>query len=528
MPELQREFVWTSKKACELLDSIYRNYPIGTLLVWKTSRRNENQLRSQLHILPPFNPSNSHIWFLIDGQQRLSVLWNLVRGAASTVKNADGRDVDFGAVHLDTKAARNDRQFVYRRHVVGRMKRSLVPIVDILARNWKRKTQHYGPLAQTRIAACRHRLLSYEVLFVFCETDERTEVRETFIRVNSLGMRIGAADRAFARASKIRVRNLVRDVQARLKNGFGKVKRTTILQTTALALGTRDLGERAIDAMVSRIENSEEERVKFAKTWRRLREAFGAAADYFVQPLEVPGFDFLPSETMLTVLTLYFFHKGAGQPSKAAQARLHRWFWTTAVGSRYTGRGYRPNLLADAEFAKRLAKNPNAHLASMPRVPAHVLRSIDYSRPGPISNAFFCLLRSAGPRYLEDGSEIPLGEISSRRNRSDKHHVFPRALLRRNGFESDRANCILNICYLVARENQSVGQQAPRNYLDQVPRSLRIRNKALRSHLLPTHPDSGLWDSSVKRGFSVFHEERDSILKAAFDKKAGVALFERR
>ena len=192
------------------------------------------------------------------------------------------------------------------------------------------------------------------------------------------------------------------------------------------------------------------------------------------------------------------------------------------------GRGYRPNLLADAAFVKRLAENPRAHLPSMPKIPGHVLRSIDYSRPGPISNAFFCLLRSNKPRYLEDGSEIPLGEISSRRNRSDKHHVFPRALLRRNGFESDRANSILNICYLVARENQSVGQQAPRKYLEEVPRSARVRNSALRSHLLPNTTDSGLWDRSVKRGFKAFREERESILKMAFDKKAGVGLFERR
>lgn len=164
----------------------------------------------------------------------------------------------------------------------------------------------------------------------------------------------------------------------------------------------------------------------------------------------------------------------------------------------------------------------------MPKVPGHVLRTIDYSRPGPISNAFFCLLRSSGPRYLEDGSEIPLGEISSRRNRSDKHHVFPRALLRRSGFESDRANSILNICYLVARENQSVGQKAPRKYLEDVPRSVRVRNQALRSHLLPATMESGLWDASVKRGFKAFREEREAILKKAFDKKAGASLFERR
>jgi hypothetical protein len=231
---------------------------------------------------------------------------------------------------------------------------------------------------------------------------------------------------------------------------------------------------------------------------------------------------------MMTVLTLYFFHKGAGRPSKAAQRRLRRWFWATAIGTRYTGRGYRPNLLADTDFVERLARNPTAQLPTMPKVPAHVLRSVDYSRPGPISNAFFCLLRSNAPRYLEDGSEIPLGEISSRRNRSDMHHVFPRALLRRHGFESDRANSILNICYLVARENQSVGQRAPRKYLEEVPNSRRSRNMALRSHLLPTGTESGLWAGSVKRGFKQFRDEREAILKKEFDWRAGVALFERR
>ena len=40
VPQLQREFVWNAGKACDLLDSICHNYPIGTLLVWRTSHRN--------------------------------------------------------------------------------------------------------------------------------------------------------------------------------------------------------------------------------------------------------------------------------------------------------------------------------------------------------------------------------------------------------------------------------------------------------------------------------------------------------
>jgi uncharacterized protein with ParB-like and HNH nuclease domain len=105
VPELQREFVWNARKACDLLHSIHSNYPIGTILVWKTGRRNEGQLRKQLHILPHFNPANRDIYFLIDGQQRLSVLWHLLRGQAASVTNSARKEVNFGAVFFNPYAA---------------------------------------------------------------------------------------------------------------------------------------------------------------------------------------------------------------------------------------------------------------------------------------------------------------------------------------------------------------------------------------------------------------------------------------
>jgi hypothetical protein len=156
-----------------------------------------------------------------------------------------------------------------------------------------------------------------------------------------------------------------------------------------------------------------------------------------------------------------------------------------------------------------------------------MLRNIEYGRPGPVSNGFFCLLRLNRPRYLEDGSEIPLGEISSRRNRSDKHHIFPRALLSRHEVGSDQFNSILNICYLVARENQSVGQRAPRHYFEDVPRSGRARSLSIRSHLIPSKDGRGIWDRSIKRGFRAFLEDRAWLLARAFERQAGVRLFER-
>jgi hypothetical protein len=131
------------------------------------------------------------------------------------------------------------------------------------------------------------------------------------------------------------------------------------------------------------------------------------------------------------------------------------------------------------------------------------------------------------PRFLEDGTAIPLGEISSRRNRNDKHHIFPRGLLVRHEVDAEKFNSILNICYLVARENQSIGQKSPRNYFTDVPRNTRVRSRAMASHLIPCSPRSGVWNTSVKRGFKELLDQRARLLVKAFEKQAGRRLFER-
>jgi hypothetical protein len=449
VPELQREFVWNARKACDLLDSIYRHYPIGTMLVWKTNRRNEVQLRKHLHILPPYNPSNSDIYFLIDGQQRLSVLWNLLKGQAQVVLNSDGKEVDFGAMYFNPYARDGERRFLYRRRPVGEFGHQIIRVVDLLSPTWHNRVGKRGARTKQKIEACRNAIRGYKALIVFCETHDLAEVRETFIRINSLGMRIGAADRAFARASRLDMRGHVRDALSRLKHDFGAVKRTTVLQTIALALGHRELGERAIDSMITRLENKDEARKRFEKIWPRLREAIGRAVDFVVSELGVPSFQFLPSEPMIIILALFFFHNKNVRPSRAAKRRLKQWFWSTGLGARYTGRGYRPNLLSDASFVARLSDSPGAKGAYMVKVPRHVLRTTDYRLPGPVSNAFLCLLHLRSPCYLEDGTPVPAGEISSRSNRHDKHHIFPRSLLAKHGIAPSRYNGIVNICYLL-------------------------------------------------------------------------------
>src|SRR6185436_17604052 len=80
IPKLQRAFVWNGKKAAMLLDSVYRGMPIGSLTIWDTSKTNKDLLRHTLRILPPFQDHNKRVWFILDGQQRLSVLHQVAKG----------------------------------------------------------------------------------------------------------------------------------------------------------------------------------------------------------------------------------------------------------------------------------------------------------------------------------------------------------------------------------------------------------------------------------------------------------------
>jgi uncharacterized protein with ParB-like and HNH nuclease domain len=36
LPEMQRRFVWQSPRVRDLLDSLYRGYPSGAILLWET------------------------------------------------------------------------------------------------------------------------------------------------------------------------------------------------------------------------------------------------------------------------------------------------------------------------------------------------------------------------------------------------------------------------------------------------------------------------------------------------------------
>lgn len=73
LPDLQRPFVWPSTKVRDLFDSMYRGYPVGTLMFWDVAEEDSSRA-----ISGDTSMSASHQ--IVDGQQRLTSLYAAMKG----------------------------------------------------------------------------------------------------------------------------------------------------------------------------------------------------------------------------------------------------------------------------------------------------------------------------------------------------------------------------------------------------------------------------------------------------------------
>ncbi len=73
LPVFQRGYVWNRDQVRELMESLYRRHPVGSLLTWVTRTENVNSRGDS-----PLQPG--YVKLLLDGQQRITTLYGIIRG----------------------------------------------------------------------------------------------------------------------------------------------------------------------------------------------------------------------------------------------------------------------------------------------------------------------------------------------------------------------------------------------------------------------------------------------------------------
>lgn len=86
LPDIQRPFVWKPAKVRDLFDSMYRGFPVGYLLFWANPSGGSRQIgTSRKQAVPDL--------LIVDGQQRLTSLYAVLRGRSVLDKNYEEKRI---------------------------------------------------------------------------------------------------------------------------------------------------------------------------------------------------------------------------------------------------------------------------------------------------------------------------------------------------------------------------------------------------------------------------------------------------
>lgn len=218
LPNIQRPFVWGEEQICRLFDSILREYPISTLLVWKTTsgirrRKFIDNWSSSLKLSTFYVPEDfKRKCLVLDGQQRLQSLYIGLCGSFS------GRELHFDALS-GTAALPDDIKYRFEFRTTAttafpwvkfkdlvftsRKKRELIQDMEAKAgRSFTNdeKDKIEGNLDLVDRTFKMDESITYQELDSIDNPDLYTEddVVEVFIRANSGGTKLEKSDLLFS------------------------------------------------------------------------------------------------------------------------------------------------------------------------------------------------------------------------------------------------------------------------------------------------------------------------------------------
>jgi len=496
VPRFQREFVWPLTKTRALLDSMYKEFPIGSFFVWRAPADSAPLSRPLAELGIPAPQPGFPVAYILDGQQRLASLYAVIKGLRVGYK-------DYGHICIDLAVATRYEQnrdegfeeniFVYR---TGDNER-FIPVQDLVGENHLTIFATIRQDWQPAFNKAHNLFQTYPFSVVWVQEQTLADAIVIFQRINQAGQRLSRYDLVCANVwtkdfdFRWHVAGVNRDFA---RQGFGELHETIFTQTFALILGDQctTVAELSLD--------SEE----IQRVWDRAIQALALAVDFAANNLGVKRAEYLPYRGLLVVLAYYFYH--AGSPISAQERDvLWKWFWRVTLSERYSSTS--PSRVAeDARKLRALIDGQEVTFSYPSTVTAEsVRRSRMTSTNSALRNAVICLLALKQPRNLKDGSPVNLSDsFFSDLKKTERHHIFPIGYMRAQHLPVRQVHLIPNFCFIPSDLNKEIGSRSPAEYLTQYRDDNPGFAAAAESHLLSVDSGAPVWTND----FDAFMTER--------------------
>jgi hypothetical protein len=410
VPEFQRPLQWKAKDVSDLLDSVYRGYPIGTLLFWKREAPAASVRFGPVTIAAP--QSAQALW-VVDGQQRMTALTGVLLHPPYVDRAPD----DF-VLYFDLQEERFVRPGGRERPKAHWLPMNAVLDSELLLEWLDRYPGRADNPGHTRTAMKLGKAIrEYQVPAYIVEADEEQTLRVIFGRLNSAGKPLKQADvfNALHGGAKgtqpADLRELSRSLDAL---GFGTIEQEWLLKAV-LAVKGLDITRRA--------ERLLKEEQDLADVLQATARALSEVIVFIKREVGIPHVELLPYKLPLAILAR-FFHLYP-QPSPRSRELLSRWVWRGAITELHRGESIavvRDSLAAtDAGDEERSVQ---VLLARYPTAPAEKTSLGEYNFRTAQTKLQVNALLALRPRDLRSGEMIDGAALIGREGAEALPRIF--------------------------------------------------------------------------------------------------------
>ena len=569
IPDFQREFEWNPWDINALMRSIFLDYYIGSLLLWKGKEENFEALACEsLYGYSGGETNREHI--VLDGQQRLTAMHYAFLAPDTPAPNRANRFLYF--IRVDAFLAEDyDDAFDYdwtrpmvrlMEDVEAQYAQHVFPLSTLGADGWAVPTWVMGYRKfwedqasqadkvgdeEAATAARRHAegaevfgthlkevTEQYQIAFIELDRDlEIDKVCDIFTQIISRGIRLDIFDlmNALLKPKGLQLKHMWRQAEARLDFVESERLNVYVLQVMSILeqaycspkylyylLPGHAKSVRSSDGTLSRLVLLTDEH-EFAERWHVAVDALETAVKQLRHPQEfgVTSSAYLPYVSILPAfasLQAAASHLPANRQLDA-QRKVRHWYWASVFTNRYSG-SVESTTAKDYQDVQAWFDNDHTEPSLIAEFRGR-FRSLDLYREtrrgSSIYNGIFNLLVLNGARDWMTGKVPQHGEL-------DDHHIVPKSWTPDEQISSP-IDTILNRTPLTADTNRNViRDRLPNEYLPELIEqngedSVRA---ILESHFVsPIALEILLRDPFGPRDYEEFLQERQRTVQAAIE-----------
>jgi hypothetical protein len=300
VPAFQRKYVWNKVNVIDLFESIYKGFPIGSLLFWST----ETKLKTNNNF--KIDTKNNSFRYILDGQQRLTTLYHTLSG---NIGDDDIWEVYFDLekeifIHLEKKEKRHSALFPMSK---------LLNTLDFFKESKRILLESGDEKLIEKAEDLAGKIRKYKLAIINLEGGGIDDAIEIFTRLNRTGMKIEPIDLISALNYDDEKMGAFQEISKKLEDialKYGFIDEDndsfgdTILKTIRISLGYQIYAKDDTEKVAESVKSD-----KFSSISNRTSDAFEETIKYLTENLNFFSQKELPYINIFYMVFSFFFSR---------------------------------------------------------------------------------------------------------------------------------------------------------------------------------------------------------------------------